>query len=165
MIKKKKKKKKKNDKPEKRELKEEEKLNKPEGAISLEDYLKSKETIKEEEKEVKRVQEGKPLEKVVKKDTDELGTTGAGRKKNKKKKEKDVNKEEENLNKEISSGLKIDNDTAAREKGNFRGGRGGSVSQRSRPKKARIRRIHRIFSILCFVNEEPIWGINSWMCR
>ena len=106
----KKKDRKKNDKPkpEKRELKEEEKLNKPEGAISLEDYLKSKEKPKEEEKkEVKRIQDGKPLEKVKDKESDELGTTGAGKKKQRKKKEKGVNREEEDLNKEILSNLKI----------------------------------------------------------
>ncbi len=94
--------------PVKRELKEEEKLNKPENAISLEDYLKTKEKPKEEEKEVKRIQQGdKPLTKAVKKGDDVLGTSGPGKKKGKKKKNKEINKEELDLNAQIGANLEI----------------------------------------------------------
>ena len=93
----------------KRELKEEEKLKKPENAISLEDYLKTKEKPKEEEKEVKRVQpEGtKPLTKAEKKEDDTYGTSGPGKKKGKKKKQKELNKEELDLNAQIGANLEI----------------------------------------------------------
>ena len=95
--------------PPKRELKDEEKLVKPENAISLEDYLKTKEKPKEEEKEVKRVQpEGtKPLTKAEKKQDDTLGTSGPGKKKGKKKKQKELNKEELELNAQIGANLEI----------------------------------------------------------
>lgn len=79
--------------PVKRELKEEEKLKKPDNAISLEDYLKTKEKPKEEEdKEIKRVQpEGtKPLTKAEKKQDDTLGTSGPGKKKGKKEETKGI---------------------------------------------------------------------------
>ena len=95
--------------PVKRELKEEEKLKKPDNPISLEDYLKTKEKPKEEEKEVKRVQpEGeKPLTKAEKKQEDILGTSGPGKKKGKKKKQKELNKEELDLNAQIGANLEI----------------------------------------------------------
>ena len=90
-------------------LTEEEKLNKPKDAISLEDYLKSKEKPKEEEekKEVKRIQDGKPLVKTEEKPEEILGTSGAGRKKGKKKKQKEINKEELDLNAQIGANLEI----------------------------------------------------------
>ena len=71
-------------------LTEEEKLNKPKDAISLEDFLKSKEKPKEDEekKEVKRIQDGKPLVKKEEKTEELLGTSGAGRKKGKKRNKK-----------------------------------------------------------------------------
>ena len=95
--------------PVKRELKEEEKLKKPDNAISLEDYLKTKEKPKEEEKEVKRVQpEGAgPLTKAEKKEDDTFGTSGPGKKKGKKKKQKELNKEELDLNAQIGANLEI----------------------------------------------------------
>jgi len=90
-------------------LKEEEKLVIPKDAEFLGDYLKSKEKPKEDEdkKEVKRVQDGKPLTKVEDKKADELGTSQPGKKKPKKKKEKDINKEEVDLNFQIGSNLEI----------------------------------------------------------
>jgi len=45
------------------ELKEEEKLNRPKDVKTLEEYLKEKEKpVEEEKKEVKRINDGKPLE-------------------------------------------------------------------------------------------------------
>ena len=105
------------------ELKPEEKLEKPEGAIYLEDFLKKAEKPKEEEqKEVKRIQDGKPLTKVEDKKEDILGTTGPAKKKGKKKKEKDVNQQEIDLNAEIGAHLQIGE---SYERGPRRGGRGG----------------------------------------
>ena len=104
------------------ELKSEEKLDKPKDAIFLEDFLKKTEKPKEEEqKEVKRIQDGKPLTKVEKKNEDILGTTGPGKKKGKKKKEKDVNQQEIDLNAEIGAHLQIGE---SYERGPRRGGYG-----------------------------------------
>jgi len=90
------------------ELKEEEKLNRPKDAKTLEEYLKEKEKpVEEEKKEVKRINDGKPLEKKQEKNDDILGTTGEGRKKGKKKKYKEINKEESDLNNLIGSNLQI----------------------------------------------------------
>ena len=100
----------KKEKPEKPkfELKEEEKLKRPENAQTLEEYLKAKEKpVEEEKKEVKRIQDGKPLEKREEKKEEILGTTGAGRKKGKKKKERELNQEEIDLNNQIGANLKI----------------------------------------------------------
>ena len=47
---------------------------------------------------MKRINDGKPLEKKQEKNDDILGTTGEGRKKGKKKKHKEINKEESDLN-------------------------------------------------------------------
>lgn len=105
------------------ELKEEEKLVKPDNPIFLEDYLKKSEKPKEEEqKEVKRIQDGKPLTKVEDKKEDILGTSGPGKKKGKKKKEKEVNQKEIDLNAEIGAHLQIGESF---ERGPRRGGRGG----------------------------------------
>ena len=71
-------------KPRPIEIKEEDKLNRPENEISLEDYLKSKELPKEEEKEIKRIQDGEPLVK-----------------------QKEINKEELDLNAKIGANLEI----------------------------------------------------------
>ena len=110
------------------ELKPEEKLEKPEGAIYLEDYLKKGEKPKEEEqKEVKRIQDGKPLTKVEEKKDNILGTSGPGKKKGKKKKEKDVNKQEIDLNAQIGAHLQIGESF---ERGPRRGGRGGRGQDR-----------------------------------
>ena len=96
---------------------------KPEGEIYLEDFLKKAEKPKEEEqKEVKRIQDGKPLTKVEDKKEDILGTTGPAKKKGKKKKEKDVNQQEIDLNAEIGAHLQIGE---SYERGPRRGGRGG----------------------------------------
>ena len=77
-------------------LTEEEKLDRPKEAQTLEDYLKKQQKPKEEDekKEVKRIQDGDPLKKREEQKVDILGTTGTGRKKGKKKKEKEINKEE-----------------------------------------------------------------------
>ena len=76
------------------EIKEEEKLNRPENEISLEDYLKTKEKPKEEKEEeeekIERNKDGKPLTKNEKKKEEIFGTTGLGKKKDKKKKEKKI---------------------------------------------------------------------------
>ena len=90
------------------ELKEEEKLNRPKDAKTLEEYLKEKEKpVEEEKKEVKRINDGKPLEKKQEKNDDILGTTGEGRKKGKKRKYKEINKEEADLNNLIGANLQI----------------------------------------------------------
>ena len=68
-------------KPRPIEIKEEDKLHRPENEMSLDDYLKSKEKPKEEEKEVERIKDGNPLKKTEKKKEEILGTTGAGKKK------------------------------------------------------------------------------------
>ena len=108
--------------PIKYELKEEEKLVKPENAIFLEDYLKKEEKPKEEEKkEVKRVHEGKPLTRVAEKKEDILGTTTGGKKKGKKKKEKELKPEEVELNAQIGANLEIGENF---ERGPRRGRRG-----------------------------------------
>lgn len=90
-------------------LTEEEKLNKPKDAISLEDYLKSTEKPKEteEKKEVKRVNDGAPLVKKEDKKDDIVGVSTAGKKKGKKKKQKEINKEELDLNAQIGANLEI----------------------------------------------------------
>ena len=91
--------------------------------MSLDDYLKSKEKPKEEEKEVERIKDGKPLTKTEKKKEEILGTTGLGKKKEKKKKEKKVQKEELNIDFEVGGG----NDYRRgdrRRGGKGRGGRG-----------------------------------------
>ncbi len=105
------------------ELKEEEKLKKPEGAISLEEYLNKQTRPKEEEqKEVKRIKDGEPLNKVQEnKDKDILGVSSQGKKKAKKKKEKEVNQLEIDLNAEIGAKLQIGESF---ERGPRRGGRG-----------------------------------------
>ena len=90
-------------------LTEEEKLNRPENAQSLEDYLKSQKKPKEEEekKEVKRIQDGDPLKRREEQKVEIVGTTGTGKKKGKKKKEKEINKEELDLNAKIGANLEI----------------------------------------------------------
>ena len=88
-------------------LAEEEKAKIPEGAMSLEEYLKSKEKPKEEEKEIKRIQDGDPLVKQKEKKEEIYGTSEAGRKKGKKKKQKEINKEELDLNAKIGANLEI----------------------------------------------------------
>ena len=83
-------------------------MKRPENAQTLEEYLKAKEKpVEEEKKEVKRIQDGKPLEKKEEKKEEILGTSGAGRKKGKKKKEREVNQEEIDLNNKIGASLKI----------------------------------------------------------
>ena len=89
------------------EIKEEDRLHRPENEMSLDDYLKSKELPKEEEKEVERIKDGKPLTKTEKKKEETLGTTGLGKKKEKKKKEKKVNQEEVDLNFQIGENLEV----------------------------------------------------------
>jgi len=91
-------------KPRPIEIKEEDKLHRPENEMSLDDYLKSKEKPKEEEKEVERIKDGNPLKKTEKKKEEILGTTGAGKKKEKKKKEKKNQKEEINVDFEVGGG-------------------------------------------------------------
>ena len=90
-------------------LTEEEKLKIPEGAQSLEEYLqKQKKTLEsEEKKEVKRVKDGDPLKKREDKKDNIVGTSTTGRKKGKKKKEKEINKEELDLNAKIGANLMI----------------------------------------------------------
>lgn len=90
-------------------LTEEEKLDRPKEAQTLEDYLKKQQKPKEEDekKEVKRIQDGDPLKKREEQKVDILGTTGTGRKKGKKKKEKEINKEELDLNALIGAKLEI----------------------------------------------------------
>ena len=119
-------------KPRPIEIKEEDKLKRPENEISLEDYLKSKEKPKEEEenKEVERIKDGKPLTKNEKKKEEVLGTTGLGKKKEKKKKEKKVNQEELDLNMQIGDNLEFAAGNERRKGGKERGrgrrgGRGG----------------------------------------
>ena len=111
---KKEKKEKKDEEPKKRRfepkpLTEEEKLDRPKEAQTLEDYLKKQQKPKaeDEKKEVKRIQEGDPLKKREEQKVDILGTTGTGRKKGKKKKEKEINKEELDLNALIGAKLEI----------------------------------------------------------
>ena len=90
-------------------LTEEEKLNKPKDAISLEDYLKSTEKPKEneEQKEVKRINDGAPLVKKEEKKDEFVGVSTGGKKKGKKKKQKEINKEELDLNAQIGANLEI----------------------------------------------------------
>ncbi len=117
------------------ELKEEDKLVKPEGAIFLEDFLKKEEKPKEEEKkEVKRVQEGKPLTRVAEKKDEGLGTTTGGKKKVKKKKEKELKQEEIDLNAQIGANLEIGETF---ERGPRRGGRGGRGRKGERGREQR----------------------------
>ena len=120
-------------KPERKpyELKEEEKLNKPKDAISLEEYLNKQTKPKEEEqKEVKRIKdEGKPLIKVQEnKDKDTIGVVNAGKKKHRKKKEKEINQKEIDLNAEIGAHLQIgesfERGPRRGRRGRERGGRG-----------------------------------------
>ena len=58
-------------------------------------------------KEIKRIKDGKPLEKKQEKNDDYLATTGEGRKKGKKKKMKEINKDEVDLNNLIGANLQI----------------------------------------------------------
>ena len=89
-------------------LSEEEKVKIPEGAMSLDEYLKSKEKPKEEEqKEIKRIQDGNPLVKREEKKEEIYGTSELGKKKGKKKKQKEINKEELDLNAKIGANLAI----------------------------------------------------------
>ena len=120
-------------KPKPIEIKEEDKLHRPENEMSLDDYLKSKEKPKEEEKEVERIKDGKPLTKNEKKKEEILGTTGQGKKKEKKKKDKNVNQEELDLNYEIGANLNIGGDYERRERGDRRkGGKGRGRGGRGR---------------------------------
>ena len=99
--------------------------------MSLDDYLKSKEKPKEEEKEVERIKDGKPLTKNEKKKEEILGTTG--QEKEKKKKDKNVNQEELDLNYEIGANLNIGGDYERRERGDRRkGGKGRGRGGRGR---------------------------------
>ena len=108
------------------EIKEEDRLHRPENEMSLDDYLKSKELPKEEEKEVERIKDGKPLTKTEKKKEETLGTTGLGKKKEKKKKEKKVNQEEVDLNFQIGENLEVgEGDNENRRRGGKNRGRGG----------------------------------------
>ena len=111
-------------KPRPIEIKEEEKLNRPENEISLDDYLKSKEKPKEEEKEIQRIKDGKPLTKNEKKQEEILGTTGLGKKKEKKKKEKKINQEELDLNLQIGANLEIAGGNERERREYRRGGKG-----------------------------------------
>ena len=110
-------------KPRPIEIKEEDKLHRPENEMSLDDYLKSKEKPKEEEKEVERIKDGNPLKKTEKKQEEILGTTGAGKKKEKKKKEKKNQKEEINVDFEIGGGN--DFRSGDKRRGRGRGGKRG----------------------------------------
>ena len=118
------------------ELKEEEKLKKPEGAISLEEYLNKQAKPKEEEqKEVKRIKDGAPLNKIQEnKDKDILGANTQVKKKTKKKKEKEVNQQELELNAKIGANLEIGESF---ERGPRRGGRGRGRGGRGRGGKGR----------------------------
>ena len=108
------------------ELKEEEKLKIPEKAISLQDYYKTtKKPQEEEKKEVKRIQDGKPLTKVEEKKIDIFGTSGPGKKKGKKKKEKELNQQEIDLNAQIGAEIQIGEGVEGRpRRGRERGGKG-----------------------------------------
>ena len=64
----------------------EEELKKGDGDVSLEGYLKTKEKPREEEKEIKRIEEDKILIKVEKEEENILSTSVQGKKKGKKKK-------------------------------------------------------------------------------
>ena len=115
-------------KPRPIEIKEEDKLHRPENEMSLDDYLKSKKKPKEEEpKEVERIKDGKPLTKNEKKQEEVLGTTGLGKKKEKKKKEKKVQKEELNIDFEVGGGndFRREGGDRRRRGGRGKGGRGG----------------------------------------
>ena len=112
-------------KPRPIEIKEEDKLHRPENEMSLDDYLKSKEKPKEEEKEVERIKDGNPLKKTEKKQEEILGTTGAGKKKEKKKKEKKNQKEEINVDFEIGGGNDFRGGDKRRGRGRGGKGRGG----------------------------------------
>ena len=117
------------------ELKDEEKLKIPEGAISLDEYFKKSEKPKEEEKkEIKRIQGGEPLTKVKEKKVDEFGTSQPGKKKGKKKKEKEVNQQEIDLNAQIGAELQIGEtfDRRPRRGGRGQGGRGKGRGGRGR---------------------------------
>ena len=109
-------------------LTEEEKLNRPEGAQSLEEYLQKqkKPSEGEEKKEVKRIQDGDPLKKRETKNDTLLGTSTGGKKKGKKKKEKEMNKEELDLNAKIGANLVISgaNERERRPRRNDRKGKG-----------------------------------------
>ena len=113
------------------ELKKEDKLDIPKNAIFLGQYLDKHEKPKEEEKkDIKRVQDGKPLSKKVDKSNEDIvGTSGEGKKKGKKRKEKEIKKEEEELNAEIGANLRIGEDFERRP-GRGRGGRGGRGRRR-----------------------------------
>ena len=112
-------------KPRPIEIKEEDKLHRPENEMSLDDYLKSKEKPKEEEKEVERIKDGNPLKKTEKKQEEILGTSGAGKKKEKKKKEKKNQKEEINVDFEIGGGNDFRGGDRRRGRGRGGKGRGG----------------------------------------
>lgn len=68
----------------KRELTEEEKLKKPEGAISVEEYLKNNPQAKEEDvKEGTKKDQGEPLKKIEKNENDDIIGTSEEKKKKK----------------------------------------------------------------------------------
>ena len=107
------------------ELKPEEKINIPDDAITLQDYLKKSEKPKEEQKEIKRIQDGNPLTKVEEKKVDIFGTSEPGKKKAKKKKEKEFNQQEINLNAQIGAEIQIGESFDRRpRRGRERGGKG-----------------------------------------
>lgn len=107
------------------ELKPEEKLIIRGDEITLQDYLKKSEKPKEEQKEIKRIQDGKPLTKVEEKKVDIFGTSEPGKKKGKKKKEKEFNPKEVELNAQIGAEIQIGESFDRRpRRGRERGGRG-----------------------------------------
>ena len=99
-----------------KEIPEEEKLKIPEGAMSVEDFLKTKQTKKVEEKKVEKPKETEGLQVKEKEEVKVYGLSVEVSKKEKKQKEKKVNKQEEEMNQQVFGNLQVEDTSNNRRK-------------------------------------------------
>ena len=94
-----------------KEIPEAEKLKIPEGAISVEEFLKQKAAKTSEVKQVEEPKETESLQVKAKEENNSIGLSVEVNKKEKKLKQKKVNKKEEELNQQVFENLKVEDNS------------------------------------------------------
>ena len=94
-----------------KEIPEAEKLKIPEGAISVEEFLKQKAAKTSEVKQVEKPKETESLQVKAKEENNSIGLSVEVNKKEKKLKQKKVNKKEEELNQQVFENLKVEDNS------------------------------------------------------
>ena len=94
-----------------KEIPEAEKLKIPEGAISVEEFLKQKAAKTSEAKQVEKPKETESLQVKAKEENNSIGLSVEVNKKEKKLKQKKVNKKEEELNQQVFENLKVEDNS------------------------------------------------------